>query len=104
MPAEFEVWAAKMENETGSTIKADMFDNAKELVAGRMKECCEHKGTKGYGLTPWSRTHLGRVGVATNGTRAMLCDSNTLPGRGDDDLHVPAQQDADEGERWHNAL
>ena len=37
-PAEFEVWAAKMENGMGSTIKAVMFDNAKELVAGRMKE------------------------------------------------------------------
>ena len=33
-PTEFEVWAAKMK---GGTIKAVMFNNMKELVAGRMK-------------------------------------------------------------------
>ena len=27
-----------------STIDVVMFDDAKELVAGRMKEYCEHKG------------------------------------------------------------
>ena len=35
--------AAKMGNRMGSTVKAVMFDNAKKLVAGRMKEYCEHK-------------------------------------------------------------
>ena len=39
------VWntAAKMENRSGCMIKAVMFDNAKELVAGRMKEYYAHK-------------------------------------------------------------
>ena len=37
-PAEFKVWAVKMENGMESMIKAVMFDNARELVLGRMKE------------------------------------------------------------------
>ena len=40
-PAEFEVWAVRM----GSTIKAVMFNNMRELVLGRMKGYCEQKGT-----------------------------------------------------------
>ena len=46
VPAEFEVWAAKMENGMESTIKAVMFNNARELVLGRMKEYCEQKGIR----------------------------------------------------------
>ena len=46
-------WAAKTENRTGSTIKAVMFDNAKELMAGRMKEYCEHKGIRINSSTPY---------------------------------------------------
>ena len=37
-PAELEVRAARMENGTGSTIKAVVVDDAKELAAGRMRE------------------------------------------------------------------
>ena len=72
-----------MENGTGSTIKAFMFDNAKELVAGRMKEYCEHKGIRINSSVPYSPSSNGvaerLVGVATNGTRAMLRDSNLPP-------------------------
>ncbi len=57
-PADFEIWAAKMENGTENTIKAFMFDNAKELVAGRMRE---DVNTRGFGLTPRSRTYLRRT-------------------------------------------
>jgi len=82
-PAEFEVWAAKMENGTGSTIKAVMFDNAKELVAGRMREYCEQKGIRINSSVPYSPSSNGvaerLVGVATNGTRAMLRDSSLPP-------------------------
>ena len=78
----FEVWAAKMENGMGSTIKAVMFDNAKELIAGRMKEYCEHKGIP-INSSPYSPSSNGvaerLVGVATNGTLAMLRDSNLPP-------------------------
>ena len=56
---EFEVWAAEMENGTGSTIKAVMFDNAKELVAGRMKEYCEHKGIRIGSSVPYSPSSNG---------------------------------------------
>ena len=44
----------KMENRTGSMIKAVMFDNVKELVDGRMKEYCEHKEV----WINWSHAHL----------------------------------------------
>jgi hypothetical protein len=53
-PAKFEVWATRIENGTGSTIKAVMFDNAKEPVAGRMKEYCEHKGIQINSLVAYS--------------------------------------------------
>ena len=83
-PAEFEVWAAKMENGTGSMIKAVMFDNAKELVAGKMREYYEHKGfisdNSSVPYSPPSNVVAKRlVGVATNGTRASLRDSNLPP-------------------------
>ena len=45
-PAKLEVWATKMESGTGSTAKAIMFDDAKELVARRLREYCEHKGIR----------------------------------------------------------
>ena len=86
-----------MENGTGCTIKGVMFDNAKELVTGRMKEYYEHKGIRINSSVPYSPLSNGIADSgATNGTRAMLHDSNLL-GRRDDDLHVPAQEDAKEG-------
>src|SRR5258706_5322370 len=82
-PAKFEVWATKMANGMGSTIKAVMFDNAKELVAGRMKEYCKQKGIRINSSVLYSPSSNGvtkqLVGVATNGTHTMLCDSNLLP-------------------------
>ena len=82
-PAEFEVWAAKMENGTESTIKAVMFNNARELVLGRMKEYCEQKGIHINSSVPYSPSSNGiaerLVGVATNSTHAMLHNSNLPP-------------------------
>jgi len=70
--AKFEIWATK-------TIKAVMFDNAKELVAGKMKEYCKWKGIRINSSVPYSPSSNGvaerLVGVATNGMRAMLRDS-----------------------------
>ena len=82
-PAAFEAWAAKMENGTDSTIKAVMFDNAREFIAGRMKEFCDQKGIRINSSIPYSPSSNGiaerLVGVATNGTRAMLRDSDLPP-------------------------
>lgn len=82
-PTAFEAWAALMENGTDSTIKAVMFDNAKEFVAGRMKEYCDQKGIRINSSVPYSPSSNGvaerLVGVATNGTRAMLRDSALPP-------------------------
>jgi len=78
-PAEFEIWAAKMENGTENTIKAIMFDNAKEPVAGRMKEYCERR-IRVNSSVPYSPLSNGvaerLIGVATD---AMLRDSNFPP-------------------------
>jgi len=40
-PVEFEKWATMMQNGTERRTKTVMFDNAKELVAGRTSEVCE---------------------------------------------------------------
>jgi hypothetical protein len=40
----FERWATMVQNGKGRTIKLVMFDNAKELVAGRMRGFCEQQG------------------------------------------------------------
>ena len=58
-PTTFEAWAAKMKNRTDSTIKAVMFDNAKEFVAGRMKEFCDQKGIHINSSVPYSPSSIG---------------------------------------------
>ena len=73
-----------MESGMGSTIKAVIFDNAKELVAGRMREYCEHKGIRiridsSVPYPPSSNRVAERlVGVATSSMHAMLRDSNLI--------------------------
>ena len=82
-PVEFKKWATMMENGTGRTIKMVMFDNAKELVAGKMQEYCDERGIRIISSTPYSPPSNGiaerLVGVATYGTRAMLRDSSLPP-------------------------
>jgi transposase InsO family protein len=72
-----------MENGTGRTIRTVMFDNAREFVAGRMKEFCDQRGIRIISSTPYSPPSNGiaerLVGVATHGTRAMLRDSGLPP-------------------------
>jgi len=71
-PIEFEKW-----------VRTVMFDNAKEFVAGRMKELCDERGIRIISSVPYSPSSNGiaerLVGVATNGTRAMLRDSGLPP-------------------------
>ena len=38
---EFGKWVNLMENSTDKNVRTVIFDNAKELVAGRMKELCD---------------------------------------------------------------
>ena len=40
----FETWLNQVENEMGKCIKRVMFDQAKELTMGRMKELCDRRG------------------------------------------------------------
>lgn len=60
-----------------------MFDNARELVAGRMKEMCDERGVHIISSVPYSPSSNGiaerLVGVATSGTRAMLQDPGLPP-------------------------
>ena len=64
-------------------MKAVMFDDAGELVAGRMWESGEHKGIRINSSVPYSPWSNGVAelffGVATDGIRAMLRDSNLPP-------------------------
>ena len=43
-PTEFERWASMIQNREGRSIELAMFDNTKELVAGRMRGFCEQQG------------------------------------------------------------
>jgi len=82
-PVEFEKWAAMMQNGTGKTIRTVMFDNAKEFVAGKMREFCNERRIRIITSVPYSPSYNGiaerLVGVATYGTRAMLRDSGLPP-------------------------
>ena len=83
-PTEFAKWANLVENGTDKTIKTVLFDNAKELTAGGMKEMCDGRGIRIISTVPYSPSSNGvaerLVGVTTAGVRAMLRDSG-LPGR-----------------------
>jgi hypothetical protein len=82
-PVEFEKWATMIQNGAGRTIKAVIFDNAREFVAGRMSEYCAQQGIWIISSVPYSpssnRVTERLVGVATNGTHAMLQDANLPP-------------------------
>jgi len=82
-PVEFEKWAAMMQNGTGKTIRTVMFNNAKEFVAGKMREFCDERGIRIITSVPYSPSYNGiaehLVSVATYGMRAMLHDSGLPP-------------------------
>jgi len=65
---EFEKWANLMENGTDKNVRTVIFDNAKELVAGRMKELCDERGIRIILSVPYSPSSNS---VTTNGTWAM---------------------------------
>jgi len=69
-PTECEKWVNLMENRANKKVRTVMFDNAKELVAGRMRELRDERCNT---YSPSSN------GVATNGTRVMLQDSGLPP-------------------------
>ena len=58
-PIEFKKWVNLMENGTDKWVKTIMFDNAKELTAGGMKEMCDERGISVFewrrGTTRWRR-------------------------------------------------
>ena len=58
-PAEFEKWVKLMENGTDKNVRTVMFDNAKELVAGRMKELCDERGIRIITPVPYSPSSNG---------------------------------------------
>jgi hypothetical protein len=50
----FETWLNQVENETGKRVKAVMFDQAKELTMGRMKELCDRRCIRIITSVPYS--------------------------------------------------
>jgi len=82
-PMLFEKWVMLMETSTGKKVKMVMFDNVRELIAGRMKEFCDGCGMKIILSVPYSPSSNGvaehLVGVATSGTCTMLHNVNLPP-------------------------
>jgi len=76
-PIEFGKWVNLMENGTDKNVRMVIFDNAKELVAGQMKELCDECGIRIISLVPYSPSPNS---VATNGTWAISHGSG-LPSR-----------------------
>jgi len=73
---EFRKWVNLMENGTDKNVRTVIFDNAKELVTGRMKELCDECGIWIILLVPYSPPPNS---VATNGTWAMSHSSRLPP-------------------------
>ena len=73
---EFEKWANLMENGTDKNFRTVIFDNAKELVARRMKELCDKCGIWIILSVPYSPSSNS---VTTNGTWAMSHGSRLPP-------------------------
>jgi hypothetical protein len=70
-----------VENETGERVKAEMFNQAKELTMGRMKELCDIRTATSVPYSPASNGVAERmVGVMINAVRATLHDPG-LPSR-----------------------
>jgi len=68
-------WVNLMENGTDKKVRMVVFNNAKQLVAGRMKELCDEHGIRIILLVPYS---LSLNSIATNSTWA-ISHSSGLP-------------------------
>ena len=81
-PTEFERWASMIQNREGRSIELAMFDNTKELVAGRMRGFCEQQGIWIISLVLYTpslnRVANQLVGVATSSTHTVLRNLNLL--------------------------
>jgi len=73
---EFGKWVNLMENGTDKNVRMVIFNNAKELVAGWMKELCNEHGIQIISSVPYSPSPNS---VATNGTWAMSRGSRLPP-------------------------
>jgi len=67
-PIEFGKWVNLMENGTNKKVRMVIFDNAKELVAGWMKELCDKCSIQIILSVPYSPSPNS---IATNGTWAI---------------------------------
>jgi len=71
----FGKWVNLMENCTDKNIRMVIFNNAKELVAGRMKELCDKHGIQIISSVLYSPPPNS---IATNGTWAISHSSGLL--------------------------
>ena len=58
-PVKFEKWVKMMENGTDKSVRTVMFDNAKELTAGRMREFCDKHSIRIITSVPYSPSSNG---------------------------------------------
>ena len=81
-----------MENSTDKQVKTVMFDNAKELTTGGMKEMCNEHGIS---IFEWHcRTTHWHCDKCHEGHAMGLQPPTSLLGGGDGDVHVPSEPDA----------
>ena len=73
---EFGKWVNLMENGTDKNVRMVIFNNAKELVAGRMKELCNKHGIWIISSVLYSPSSNS---VATKGTQAISHGSGLPP-------------------------
>jgi len=66
---EFRKWVNLMENGTDKNVRMVIFNNAKELVAGQMKELCNKRGIWIISLVLYSPSPNS---ITTKGTQAIL--------------------------------
>ena len=73
---EFGKWVNLMENGTDKNIRTVIFDNAKELVAGWMKELCDKRGIRIISSVLYSPSLNS---IVTKGTQAISHSSGLPP-------------------------
>ena len=57
-PIEFEKWVNRLQNGTRKNVSTVMFESAKELVAGRMKELCDERSIRIISSVPYSPSSM----------------------------------------------
>ena len=103
-------WGANLVGATGLNmmVRQDWTKKSDRELDEKRKERRQY--CKGSYVTRWSTLDWNCWTTCQCGHKQHACNAawlkspTTLLGRGEDNLHVPVQQDANNGKQWHNAL